>query len=47
MKPNRSGRFLMAAALLAGAGVASAADKKDAAKFKRTPLSLRACAMQS
>jgi len=34
MKPNRTGRFLLAAALLAGAGVAGAADKKDAAKFQ-------------
>jgi hyperosmotically inducible protein len=33
MKPNVMGRFLMAAALLAGAGVATAADNNDAAKF--------------
>ena len=34
MKPNRTGRFLLAAALLASAGMAGAADKNDAAKFQ-------------
>jgi hyperosmotically inducible protein len=34
MKPNTVGRFLMAAALLAGAGVAGAADKNQTPKFQ-------------
>jgi hyperosmotically inducible protein len=34
MKPNVMGRFLIAAALLGGAGVAGAADKNDTAKFQ-------------
>src|SRR5271157_4149550 len=34
MKPNTVGRFLMAAALLAGAGLAGAADKNQTPKFQ-------------
>ena len=34
MKPTKVGRFLLAAALLAGAGVACAADNNGAAKFQ-------------
>jgi hypothetical protein len=48
MKPNRTGRFLMAAALLVGAGVAGAADKNMPPNFSRTRRShARACAMPS